>query len=63
MASLLSSLVNNNAKRIHKIKCKYEHSDPKCESCRIKYTNVKDDSIEYKCLCCNKSYQTSLMKS
>ena len=23
----------------------------------LEYTNVKDDSIEYKCLCCNKSYQ------
>ena len=63
MASLLSSLVNNNAKRIHKIKCKYEHNDQKCETCRIKYTNFKDDLIEYKCLCCNNSYQTSLMKS
>ena len=38
----------------------------KCETCRIKYkywdcfleyTNFKDDLIEYKCLCCNKSYQ------
>ena len=48
MASLLSSLVNNNTKRIHKIKCKYEHNDQKCETCRIKYTNFKDDLIEYK---------------
>ena len=23
----------------------------------LEYTNVKDDSIKYKCLCCNKSYQ------
>ena len=38
----------------------------KCETDRIKYqycncfieqTNVKDDLIEYKCLCCNKNYQ------
>ena len=38
----------------------------KCETCRIKYkywdcflehTNFKDNLIEYKCLCCNKSYQ------
>ena len=37
-----------------------------CETCRSKYkycdcfleyTNFKDDLIEYKCLCCNKSYQ------
>ena len=38
----------------------------KCETCRIKYkhyncffkyTNFKDDLIEYRCLICNKSYQ------
>ena len=38
----------------------------KCETCRIKYkycnfcleyTNFKNDLIEYKCFCCNKSYQ------
>ena len=38
----------------------------KCETCRIKYKycnsfleyiNIKDDLIEYKCLCCNKNYQ------
>ena len=37
----------------------------KCETCKIKYTNCKcflectnliDDLIEYKCLCCNKNY-------
>ena len=27
-----------------------------CECC-IEYTTSKDDLIEYKCLCCNKSYQ------
>ena len=27
-----------------------------CE-CYRKYTNIKDDFIEYKCLCCNKNYQ------
>ena len=66
MASSLSNLVNNFAEEIHKIKCKYEHNDKKCESCRFKhkyrdcfleYTNFKDDLIEYKCLCCNKNYQ------
>ena len=66
MASSLSNLVNNFAEEIHKIKCKYEHNDKKCESCRVKhkyrdcfleYTNFKDDLIEYKCLCCNKNYQ------
>ena len=38
----------------------------KSETCRIKYKycnsfleyiNIKDDLIEYKCLCCNKNYQ------
>ena len=42
------------------------HDDKKCETCRIKYkychcfleyTNLKDDLIDYKYLCCNKSYQ------
>ena len=23
----------------------------------FEYTNVKDDLIEYKCLCCNRNYQ------
>ena len=66
MASSLSNLVINLSEGIHKIKCKYPHNDKKCETCRIKYkvcdcflecTNVKDDLIEYKCLCCNKNYQ------
>ena len=34
MASWLSNLVNNLSKGIHKIKCKYEHDDEKCETCR-----------------------------
>ena len=25
--------------------------------CFLEYTNFKDDLIEYKCLCCKKSYQ------
>ena len=60
MASSLSNLVNNLSEGIHRIKCKF------CERCGIKYkycdcfleyTNFKDDSIEYKCLCCTKNYQ------
>ena len=58
------------------MKCKFRHIDKKCETCGIKYckycdcflkyTNFKDDLIEYKCLTkvvsklntsCNKSYQ------
>ena len=34
----------------HGIKYKY------CD-CFLEYMNFKDDSIEYKCLCCNKDYQ------
>ena len=66
MVSLLSNLVNNLSERIHRIKCKYGHDDKKCEPCEIKYKywdcflqyiNLKEDLIEYKCLCCNKYYQ------
>ena len=62
----MSYLVNNLFKGIHRIKCKHEHHDKKCDICRTKYkycdcfleyTNFKDDLIEYKCLCCNKNYQ------
>ena len=35
MASSLSNLVNNLAKEIHKIKCKYEHDNKKYETCAI----------------------------
>ena len=37
MASSLSDLVNNISEGVHKIKCKYEHNDKKCETCRVKY--------------------------
>ena len=66
MASSVSNLVNSLSEGIHKIKCKFEHDDEKCKTCRIKYkhcdcfldnTNFKDDLIKYKCLCCNKNYQ------
>ena len=72
MASSLSNLVNKLAEGIHKIKCKYEHDDKKCESCGIKYKNCdcfleyknfKDDLTEYKFLFCNKNYQRSLIKT
>ena len=66
MPSSLSNLVNNPSEVIHKIKCKYEHNDEKCETCGIRYevcecfleyTNFKDDLIEFRCFCCNKNYQ------
>ena len=65
MESSLSNLVNNLAKEIHKIQCKYRHNDKKCENCAIKYKdyecflqyrNFTDDLIECKCLCYNKNY-------
>ena len=31
---------------------KYKYRD-----CFVEYTNLKDNLIEYKCLCCNKKYQ------
>ena len=60
MASSLSNLFKNLSEIIDKLKCKYGHHDKKCENCGIKYkycnyffeyTNLKDDLIEYKCLC------------
>ena len=66
MGSSLSNLVNNLSEGIHRIKCKQRHDDKKCETCGIKYkycdcfgkyTNLKDNLIEYKCLCCHKNYQ------
>ena len=59
MESSLSNLVNNVAQGIHKITCKNEHDDQKCETCGIKYKdcdcflediNFKNGLIEYKCL-------------
>ena len=71
MASLLSSLANNLPEEIYKLKCKFGHNYEKCETfgikceycdCFLKYTNFKDDLIEYKCLCSNKSYQQKFNK-
>ena len=65
MTSLLPNPVNNFAKRVHKIKCKFVHNEKKYKTCGIKYedcecflkyTNIKNNSIECKCLCCNKNY-------
>ena len=66
MSSSLSNLFNDLSEGIHRIKCKFGHGIKKCETYRIKYkncdcfleyTNFKDNLIEYKWLCCNKSYQ------
>ena len=70
-SSSLWNLVNYLTEILDKIKCKYGHGDKKCETCRIKYkscnccleyTNFKDDLIEWKCLCCNKSYHNKFDK-
>ena len=36
MARSLSNLVNNLSEIIRRIKCKYRHSNKKCETCGIK---------------------------
>ena len=41
MASSLSYLVNNLAEGIHKIKCKYEDDNKKCETYRIKLKDLR----------------------
>ena len=70
MASSLSNLVGNLSEGIHRIKCKLGH-DKKCETfaikykywdCFLEYKNFKDDLIECKCLCCNRSYQRKFDK-
>ena len=71
MACSLSDLANNLSEGIHKVNCKYEHHDKKCETCGstneicnclFEYTNFKDDLIEYKCLYCKKkNIKKSLM--
>ena len=60
MENSLSNLVNNLSEGIHRNKCKFEHDDKKCETCKIKYkycvcflecTNFKDNLIETFVLC------------
>ena len=62
MARSLSNLVDNLAERNHNIKYKYENDFKKCVTygvkyndceCYLEYTNIKDDLILYKWLCCN----------
>ena len=72
MVSSLSNLANNPSEGIHKIKCKHEHDDKKCETCIIKcrycgcfleYTNFKNNLIEYKFFSVRKNINTSLIKN
>ena len=53
MATLWSNLVDNLTEGIHKIKCK------DCD-CFLENETVKDGSIKYKCLSCNKDYSSKL---
>ena len=53
MASSLSSLANNLAKEIYKIKCK------DCD-CFLEYESAKDNLIKYKCLSCNKDFSNKI---
>ena len=61
-------ILENPTEWTHKIKCKCGHDNKKCGTCGSKYmniewTNIKNDSIIYKCLCCYGNYQNkSLMK-
>ena len=67
MASSLSNPVDNLAERIYKLKYKMNtliekekrvelNTKYKNFECYLKYTNVKDDLIKYKCLCCRSNY-------
>ena len=51
----MASSLSNLAEGIHKIKCKDEHDNEKCEACKIKqincdcyleYANVKDNTVQ-----------------
>ena len=68
---MASSLTFNLSEGIHRIKCKFEHDDKECKTCRTKYKNCgffleytkfKADLIEHKFLCCNKNYQYKFVK-
>ena len=53
ISTSLSNLVDNVTEGIHKIKCK------DCD-CFLEYESVKDNSINYKCLSCNKDYSNKI---
>ena len=72
MAGSLSNVVNNLSEGIHRIICKYEHDNKKCETCGIKYkycdcflecANFKDDLIETNVCVVTKVIKIILMKS
>ena len=55
MASSLSNFVDNLTEEIHKIKSK------DCDYF-LEYESVKENSIKYKCLSCNKNYSNKTDK-
>ena len=66
MTSSWSNLVNNSPEIIHKNKCKFGHNNKNCKTCGTKYknyeycleyTNIDNNLMEYKGLCCNKNHQ------
>ena len=54
MAASLSNLVNDLSDGLHKCKV--------CES-GLEYINAEDYKVVFKCLNCNKDYNTDLIKS
>ena len=56
MASSLSSLVDNLAEGIHKIKCK------DCD-CFLETENIKDNLIKFKCPSCNNGCSSKMLKN
>ena len=72
IASSLSNLVNTSLKKFIKLNPNRDMIEKRCETGGIKYndcercleyTNVKDDLIVFKCLCCNKNYQKKCDKN
>ena len=61
----MSNLVNNLAKGFRKIKCENERDNnakrlklhTKIATAFLNTPNVRDNLIEYKCVCSNKNYQ------
>ena len=53
MATSLSNLVDNLTEGIHEIKCKdFDYF--------LDYESVKENSVKYKCLSCNKDYSNKI---
>ena len=55
MATSLTKLVDNLSKGIHEIKC----AD---YNCSLKYENVKNNLMKYKCLSCDKKFSEKSLK-